>query len=98
LKQELETDDTKENLNQDKELYSRVQVMYYKIMEFKKVLETCKKQIHSNQNVINFLIVNLPRMKEFLRKNQGKICGLTLGFVLPKLSELGFYNSQTFNL
>jgi hypothetical protein len=95
MKQELETDDTKENLNQDKELYSRVQVMYYKIMEFKKVLENCKKQIHANQNVINFLIVNLPRMKEYMRNNKGKI-DLIVGFVFPKMSELGFYNGQTY--
>jgi hypothetical protein len=68
----LETDDTKEGLNSDRELYSRVQVMYHKIMEFKKILDNCKKQVHANQSFINYLIVNLPRMKEFMKRNKGK--------------------------
>ena len=35
-------------------------------MEFKRVLDDCKKQVEGNQNLINYLLTNLPRIKEIL--------------------------------
>jgi hypothetical protein len=70
--------------------------MYYKIIEFKRILDGCKKQVQSNQNFINYLVVNLPRMKESMKSSGMGF--LTVDFVLPKLSELGFYNGQAYNL
>jgi hypothetical protein len=72
IKQEVETEDTKENKNEEKDFYSKIQVFYYRIMEFKRILDSCKKQLMGNQNLINYLIVNLPRMKEFMRGNKSK--------------------------
>jgi hypothetical protein len=70
MKLENETDDTKDY--GEKELYDKIQIIYYKLIGFKKILDACKLQLQTNQYLINCLIVNLPRMKEYVGKHKGR--------------------------
>jgi hypothetical protein len=75
---DVQTEDTKQNNNynsssrqtdhtdSDKKIHSKLQFLYFKINEYKRILDNCKKQLVTNQNVINLLMLNLPRLKEFI--------------------------------